>query len=194
MSRIARWTRVAALAWLAVALAVGSSGLVAGFPPVLIAVTVWGGFAAVLAVYLGKARLRRWVRSLSPAWMATFHLWRLAPGIYFLLLYDRGQLPWRFAVPAGWGDIAVALTAPLAGFVLGTRTPQRQSLLIVWHLAGFVDLAQVVLSGMRLRLAGDTLILNLGSQFPLYLLPLYAVPITLAAHVLGVYALWPRPR
>jgi hypothetical protein len=194
MGNVAKTTIGAAAVWLALAWLLGSKGAVHGFPLAVVGACVWGGLAVLLVVYLGLPAARRWAMGLPPGWVATFHLWRLAPGIYFLVLYGYGVLPARFAVPGGLGDIAVALTAPLAGFWLGARTPGRRGWLIAWHALGFVDLAQVVGSGMRLRLAGDTLILHMGSDFPLYLLPLYAVPITLAAHVLGIVALWPGRR
>jgi len=192
MSTVAKATMGAAAVWLALAWLLGSKGAAYGLPPVLIGAVVWGGLAVLLAVYLGQPAARRWALALPPRWMAAFHLWRLAPGIYFIVLYGQGVLPWRFAVPAGLGDIAVAVTAPLAGFWLGAESSGRRGWLIAWHALGFVDLAQVVGSAMRLRLMGDPMILHLGGDFPLYLLPLFAVPITLAAHGLAIVALWPR--
>lgn len=192
MSTVAKATIGAAALWLALAWLLGSKGVAYNFSPALIGTVVWGGLAVLLAVYLGVPAARGWALRLPPSWVATFHLWRLAPGIYFLVLYAQGVLPGRFAVPGGLGDVAVAITAPLAGFWLGAATPGRRTWLIAWHALGFLDLAQVVGSAMRLRLAGDPMILHLGSDFPLYLLPLFAVPITLAAHVLGIVTLWPR--
>src|SRR5256885_15852628 len=40
-------------------------------------------------------------------------------GVYFLVLYGRGELPFDFAVPGGWGDIAVATLA--LGLIVGWR-------------------------------------------------------------------------
>ena len=37
--------------------------------------------------------------------LVLYHLTRFV-GVWFLVLYSRGELPYAFAVPGGWGDIA----------------------------------------------------------------------------------------
>ena len=49
--------------------------------------------------------------------LALFHVTRFV-GFYFLVLHARGELPWAFAVPGGWGDnITAAWVLVLVTFV-----------------------------------------------------------------------------
>ena len=57
-----------------------------------------------------RPRFRAWLGGVDLRWLVAFHLTRFV-GFYFLYLYARGQLPYDFAVPGGWGDIAVASLA-----------------------------------------------------------------------------------
>ena len=52
------------------------------------------------------------------------HLWRLV-GVVFLVLMVRGQVPALWALPAGIGDILVAVTAPWVA--RDVDTPRRQA-------------------------------------------------------------------
>ena len=92
------------LAWLLVAIAVGATGLGRTWPP---PVVIAGLTAAVLAAAWLIPRFRAWLGGVDLRWLVAFHLTRFV-GFYFLYLYARGQLPYDFAVPGGWGDIAVA--------------------------------------------------------------------------------------
>ena len=42
-------------------------------------------------------------------------------GVSFVMLHVLGRLPAPFAPVAGWGDIAVGLTAPLVAWLIATR-------------------------------------------------------------------------
>ena len=69
------------------------------------------------------------------------HLWRLV-GIVFLVLMVRGQMPALWALPAGIGDILIAVTAPwIAGQVDSPRGKRRA---IAWNLLGISDLVVAV--------------------------------------------------
>ena len=61
-----------------------------------------------------SARFRQFALSLNPSILTFVQSWRIA-GFTFLALYAVGLLPGVFALPAGWGDIAIGATAPLAG-------------------------------------------------------------------------------
>ena len=98
--------------WLAVALVLGASGsLVALRPPVpqFVVLALTGlSFLAITKAAAG----RRWADGLSLRVLVSFHLVRFV-GAYFLILVAQGELPAGFGVPAGWGDLAVAVTALL---------------------------------------------------------------------------------
>ena len=69
---------------------------------------------ALVAAFAVSERLRSWAFSLDLARLTVFHMWRVIPGVAFLVLYQHGKLPYGFAVPAGIGDILIAVTAPWA--------------------------------------------------------------------------------
>lgn len=183
--------------WIALLVALGSLGLalLAGFagavtlvPMPLMAARVWGGVVLLLAIYLGVPSRRRWLAGLDPAWITAGHAWRFVLGVYFLVLNWDGALPARFALPGGIAETLVGLSAPLAGFWLGAGTPRRRALLAIWHALGLAALLHLMGTGIALHLAGDRLIDSMA-RFPLFLLPLYAIPLTLAAHLITLFAL-----
>ncbi len=179
--------------WLLAALGLSLAGAAQAAPMPAMGLIVGG---PVLLALLGLAAVppfRAWALGLDVRALTVFHAWRIVPGVAFLVLYDAGKLPWRFAGPAGWGDIAVAVTAPLAAYALGAATPARRWTLALWHVLGFADLVQVVASRVMLGLQGDALITAMAG-FPLALLPLFAVPLTLILHVLPVILLARGPR
>src|SRR5437867_2297121 len=75
------------------------------------------GLAAVVPVavfgflYLTSPGFRDFVLSLDLRILTLAQIWRVG-GIVFLILYQQAILPGIFALPAGWGDIAIGLTAP----------------------------------------------------------------------------------
>jgi hypothetical protein len=75
------------------------------------------------------------------------HVWRRA-GFGFLTLYAYGVLPGIFAWPAGVGDMAIGVTAPL---VLATllRRPGLAAgkSLVAWSFYGTLDLTVAVSIG-----------------------------------------------
>ena len=189
-----RWIAWAvALGSFAAALGAGFAGVLVKVPMPWIAVRVWAGVGLLLAVYLGLPGRRRWVRSLRPTGLCLFHTWRIAPGTAFLLLLSEGTLPGEFAWAAGCGELLVGLSAPaVAVFVRAHSNPGRTAL-FVWQLLGGAELLGVMGLGIYSYRQSQSL-LDSMSRFPLFLLPLYAVPLTLAVHVLAGVNLWPRRR
>ncbi len=191
MTRAGWMVVLTGLASLGLALVAGFAGILTQVPMPLIAVRVWGGVALLLGITLGVPSRRRWAAGLHPGWMAAVHAWRLLPGAAFIWLAGAGALPQRFALPAGVGELVVGMTAPLAGFWLGARTPWRRRGLAAWHALGLAELLQLMGSGIVLHLAGDRLIESM-SRFPMFLLPLFAIPVTLAVHVVAAFTLLSR--
>jgi hypothetical protein len=154
--------------WALIALAVSLSPLPQRLslpaPQILIAaLTIL--FLLVLIVSEG---MRQWVMARDLYGLTLFHLWRLIPGIVFLQLHQRQLLPRLFAVPAGWGDIIVAVTAPLAAaLLLRHRWP-----LLLWHVLAMAELVNVVAIATGIGLGRPTGLEPLR-HFPLSLLPLY---------------------
>jgi hypothetical protein len=177
--------------WLSVALVVVGSGAFTHAPPPVLPLTVIGLTVLTLWAALSDDDGRRWTDSVSLARLALFHAWRLVPGIVFLYLYAHGWLPRGFAVPGGVGDIAVAVTAPLAAWAAGRKERAAQASYLAWNVFGLLDLANVVRAAAVLSLAdpGSMLLLRV---LPLGLLPTFAVPLTFAVHVLALRRYWQK--
>ncbi len=80
---------------------------------------------------------RQFALSLNPRALTLVHTWRLA-GFVFLVLQTYSILPAVFALPAGWGDIAIGATAPLVAWKLAN--PGRRRWFILWQALGIADL------------------------------------------------------
>jgi hypothetical protein len=116
------------------------------------------------------------------------HLFRVG-GVAFLLIMALGHLPALFAVPAGLGDIATGIAAPLVARRLAQGTGRRVALWL--NAFGMTDLV------VALTLGGLTgfQVVNVTpsgapiSQLPLALIPTAAVPLLFALHIVSVSAL-----
>lgn len=189
-----RWiTWAVALGSFAAALGAGFAGALVKVPMPWIAVRVWGGVALLLTIALGLPGRRSWVRSLRPPALCLFHAWRILPGAAFLLLLSAGTLPGPFALVAGCGELLVGLSAAPVGLLIRAHSSAGRATLFVWQALGLVELLGVMGLGIQMHQESERL-LDSMSRFPLFLMPLYAVPVTLAVHVIAGVNLWPfRP-
>jgi len=180
------------LLWLIAAVAIGGTGALAHFPVPPPAIAIALTALLLLLLWLVPA-FRARVKVLGPAPLVAFHWLRLPAGAYFLWLWQRGVLPEEFAKIAGWGDIAVALTAVLVFFVcLPIRTTTQRNMLLLWNALGLLDILLVLSNGVRLFLRDPSLAVPF-TTLPLALLPLFVVPIVIASHIFLFFATQ-RPR
>jgi hypothetical protein len=126
------------------------------------------------------------------------HAFRAIEGTAFVVIMALGHLPALFALPAGLGDIAAGLAAPLAARSLARGGSRRTAL---WFNAfGMTDLISALTLG---TLTGFQLVHVTPSgapisELPLALIPTAAVPLLFALHITSVSALirtlrTPRP-
>jgi hypothetical protein len=169
--------------WLVVALLIGASGALRRLPVPPPALAI--GLTILLLLAIRFSRLVRdgaW--ALGPRPLVAVHVLRIAAGAYFLILYWRGVLPAGFAVPAGWGDIAVGVAAiGVLAVCLPVRSRGQRIGLMVWNAAGLVDILVVLGNGARLFASTP----EIGIPFtalPLALLPIFVVPLVIVSHVL----------
>jgi hypothetical protein len=117
-------------------------------------------------------------------------------GAVFVVLLALGQLPAHFALPAGWGDVAIGVTAPLVALALARGVPGGRTLAIAWNVLGLLDL--VVAVGMGTGFLAPLLAPGLGPRvapaaamgvFPLIVIPTFAVPVAVLLHVLALRGL-----
>jgi hypothetical protein len=180
---------VALALWLGLVFLVGIQG---GFvrpsdsPPL----PIFFGFAIPLIVfflaYFGWSSFRSFVLGADLRLAAAIQAWRWA-GFGFLSLYAHGILPGMFAFPAGFGDMAIAATAPWMMLGLIRRpsfaTSRRY---VIWNIMGIVDLAVAVSMGTLCSgfLHGFTRNVTTSpmAQFPLVLIPAFFVPCFIMLH------------
>jgi len=165
--------------WFLLALFTGELGLINQLPPLALPTIVLGLTALLLAAHWWIDSFREWVESLDRRWLVAIHLSRFV-GIYFLFLYDHGELPFAFAVLGGWGDIVVAGTAVGVMLVSPDHSGGRH-LWLTWNGLGWLDLLFVVVTAARLEWA-DPVSMSALTRLPLSLLPTFVVPLLLASH------------
>jgi hypothetical protein len=181
-----RTFRIVLIAWATLAILAVASDVFSRLP----ALAVQGAIAFEMLVFFCvlaiSSRARRFLFSLNLKRLTWFHVWRVLPGAAFLYLhYVRHQLPWNFAVPGGYGDIVVGLTAWPASLLPAGNWKGRWTALLGWQVLGFLDLAGVVraalLNGLR-----DPQSMRPLTQFPLSFLPAMLVALTFMAHIVAV--------
>ncbi len=173
--------RIGIWVWLIAALAVGRFELLRPLPLPAVQAVLFGLTALLLLGCLRLPRLRDWINGLDLRALVAFHLTRFV-GIYFLVLYQRGELPHDFAVKGGLGDILAASLALLI-CVVPLRDDLRRRAITVWNVIGFIDILMVVFYATRNGLAGNLQMKQL-TVLPLSLLPTFIVPVIIATHVL----------
>jgi hypothetical protein len=119
--------------------------------------------------------VRRIIAAVPQHWLIGIHGFRILGGV-FLVRYFAGQLPGLFAIPAGLGDLATGLLAPVVAYAWYSGKPYARSAAIAWNLFGMVDLVNAVLLGTITNVGAH------GLVFPLVLIPVYAVPRAFLIH------------
>jgi hypothetical protein len=171
----------AAGAWLAVAGLLGSSGWLRTLEPPAPQAVLAGTTVALLVAGRVWPPLRQFLQAVDLRVLVLFHLTRFV-GFYFLALHARGQLPWAFAVPGGWGDNLVAATALLLALLVRPDPPSGRRAYLVWNVFGLLDILAVVLTAARLAFV-DPASMRLLLELPLSLLLTFIVPGIIATHV-----------
>lgn len=149
---------------------------------------------AVFAIWLANSqRFRQFAQSLNPRYLTAVQSWRIA-GYVFLVLYSYRILPGIFALPAGWGDFFIGITAlPVAARLVNRehRTP-----FIFWQFLGIVDLVSAVALGTTVGLIDPHAATSVMTALPLSLIPTFAVPLFLMLHIISINQAmrWPELR
>jgi hypothetical protein len=181
---------LAGLVWLVAAVTLAASGRLATLRPPAPQLVLAGLTLLLIVAGLALPGFRTWLRAINLRRLVAFHLTRFA-GIYFLVLYAQGRLPWAFAVPGGWGDIAIAASAFLL-VLLVPNLPSHRGLVLGWNLLGLADILFVVATAARLALA-DPASMQALLVLPLSLLPTFLVPLIIASHILILVRLFRPP-
>jgi hypothetical protein len=100
------------------------------------------------------------------------------------VLHARGTISGAFAVPAGWGDIAVATGALAVVYrVLPVTDRAGWWIVLLWNVFGLLDILFVLRTGIGLGLDDPRQMLWI-TGFPWSLIPTFIVPLIIVTHVL----------
>jgi hypothetical protein len=194
-TKYARLTALLVAVWLAIsitasALLIFQAGSVHSVhPPLPLGLAVVVPILLFLVWFAASRPFRQFALSLDARTLTIVQSWRLG-GFVFLAFYAHGLLPGVFALPAGWGDIAIGSTAWLAARYL-TEDDGRRNGFIAWQLLGVADLVMAVSLGV---LASPTpfgvlhpnISTDIMTTLPLSLIPTFAVPLLLIFHVICI--------
>jgi hypothetical protein len=176
------------LGWFGAALALGASGFFSSgsvIPTVLFALVI--PLIAGITAFRRSSVLDAVLNAVPLPWLAGMQLYRVVGGI-FLALYVAGELPVEFALPAGAGDVAVGLAAPVVAWMFMKRAQGSGSTLLGWNLVGVLDLVIAVATGF-LTSPGPFQAFALESPnrlisaWPLVLVPAFVVPLSILLHL-----------
>lgn len=159
-------------------------------PPVAIGLAVVAPPAIAIWCAFTSERFRVWARSLDLRFLTLLQTWRVV-GLAFLALAAAGSLPDGFAVPAGVGDVAVGVTAPLVALYVIGRGRLGQRIYLAWTAFGALDLVTAVALGVlytdsRIGLLSTDVGTDLMEQLPMVLIPTFGVPFTLVLHLISL--------
>ena len=172
---------IAVCIWLLAALAAGASGLFTRLVPPFPQAVLLGLVIIELLVFAFSPGFRNWCLSVDVRALVLFHLTRFV-GIYFLILCSDGRLPYDFAVPGGWGDIAAAAYAVILVLFIRPAGKAGWTLYLLWNVLGFVDILFVVMTAARSAFTEPASMDEL-LRLPLNLLLTFVVPIIIFTHI-----------
>lgn len=182
---------LAMLVWLVIACAAGISGRVATLVPPQPQLVIAALSVVLLLSGWVLPGMRAWLRDVNLRGFVAFHITRFV-GIAFLLMSARGEMSAEWAIPAGWGDIGVAVGALLIALLL-PRPESRPDVVRLWNLIGLIDIVAVVVTAARIGMREPGAIAPL-LRFPMSLVPTFVVPIVFATHCWMALRLQPRAR
>jgi hypothetical protein len=183
------------VAWFFAALALSWSGFYRGTPsriptlPLGLVIPI----AAGVVLFFRSPLLRRVIDAVPQSWIVTIQVYR-AEGFIFLILYAGGLLPGAFAWPAGVGDVMVGLLAPVIGIASLRGSRRSAGWLLAWNLFGIADLVVAVATGFLtspspLQLLALDRPNELISSFPLVMIPVFLVPLSVSLHLASLQKL-----
>jgi hypothetical protein len=155
-------------------------------PPILVGAAAILPVAASVIWYRRSSAFRQLVFGADLRLLTLAQAWRVA-GLLFVILYYRGALPGTFALPAGWGDFAIGITAPLVAWSITTRKKFPKRTFVAWNVIGLLDLVMAVSLGVLASrgLPGEVTTELMG-RFPLSLAPTFFVPLLVIFHLISL--------
>ena len=129
----------------------------------------------------------RVIDAVPQQWLIGVQLYR-ALGVIFLILYAAGKLPGLFAWPAGVGDIAIGLLAPVVGLAYARAPRDTAGLVRAWNVLRHLGSRRcrhdrllnraVAHPAHRVQPSSE-----LMTMLPMVLIPVYLVPLSIMLHI-----------
>ena len=205
------------VAWLAADVALGLAGAFAASPDTRVPFIGAGIAIPLVAGVMLLTRpgtVQRVLSSVPLHRLVGVQFYRAA-GVIFLVAWAAGRMPAVFALPAGIGDIAVGLAAPIVAARLRSRLrpsaatgwvrpadrvtddlidARARRLAVAWNLAGIADLVLAVSLGFFSSPSAFEVLSHgdpnaLVSRMPFVLIPTFAVPLSIVLHVAALMRL-----
>lgn len=150
--------------------------------PFAILIPIVVGLWALISI----PRLARLVDAVPMSWLVGVQVYRVL-GYMFLVLWLGGDLPWQFALPAGIGDVATGIFAPVVAVMLMRGAAGATRAAYSWCLFGIADLVLAVAMGTltspgRLHFLALEAPNLLVTAYPLVMIPTFAVPLSIILH------------
>jgi hypothetical protein len=153
-------------------------------PPLPVGLAVLVPIVIFVVWSITSQSFRQFLLSLDLRTLTIVQAWRIA-GLAFLALYTYNILPGQFALPAGWGDIAIGATAPLVAMKFANSRHKKS--FIFWQLLGITDLVLAVGSGVTTQLINPHGIATSAmTVLPMSLIPTFAVPLFMILHFISI--------
>ena len=175
------------IAWFVVAAETSMAGVYrpSSGPPTIQYAILTPIVVGVLA-FLTWPLLRRIVANVPNTWLVGVQFYRVL-GVIFVVLYAGRHLPGVFALPAGVGDSVVGVLAPFVAMSIA-RSPEGSARRVrLWNLLGIADLVIAVTLGFLTSPSPFQMFAldrpsELIAMFPLSLIPVFAVPMSILLH------------
>jgi hypothetical protein len=127
----------------------------------------------------------RIIDAVPQPWIVGVQFYR-ALGVVFLILFATNKMPGLFALPAGIGDVAVGLLAPVVALAYARDARQNAGRVTTWNILGILDLVVAITTGF---ITSPSALFSyepaneLIAIFPLVLIAVYLVPLSLLLHL-----------
>lgn len=181
------WTGGMVALWFALVFFASSFQLfpsVSGRPPIPVALAASLPVVLFLVWFAASDGFRQFILGLNPKTLTLVQSWRLV-GFTFLVLSRYHILPGMFALPAGWGDIAIGATAPLVALKLAD--PSHRKTFILWQVLGIADLVDAVtLAAVAAVIRPQGIGADAMAVLPLSLIPTFAVPLLMILQIICI--------
>jgi hypothetical protein len=177
-------------AWLAATFILGRAGIFRSavhqpFPYIAIAI-----FAPIItgALFIRHSKpVRELIDAVPQSWLVGVQVYRVV-GVTFLVLHTADLLPSIFALPAGYGDVFIGISAMLVALAYAQNHSQSLQLVTLWNWFGIADL--VIASGTgflsapsRFQVFAFEAPNTLIGSYPLVMIPIFAVPLSIVLHL-----------